>query len=72
MYVYLYNYHFKNCNIVLEKLITFFKDITLVTQCSINHLHHLIELIKVWNGPISCSIFVPNMVSGTNLNVNLN
>jgi len=36
-------------------------DITLVTQCSINHLHHLVDLVKVWNGPISCSIFVPNL-----------
>jgi len=44
----------------LEKKFSY-NDITLVTQCSINHLHHLIELIKVWNGPISCSIFVPNM-----------
>lgn len=50
-----------------EKILICFKDITLVTQCSINHLHHLVDLVKVWNGPISCSIFVPNLVSIANI-----
>lgn len=37
-----------------------YQDVTLVTQCSVNHLHHLAELAQKWNGPISCSVFVPN------------
>uniref|UniRef100_H2ZCX2 Beta-1,4-glucuronyltransferase 1 n=1 Tax=Ciona savignyi TaxID=51511 RepID=H2ZCX2_CIOSA len=35
-------------------------DVSLATQCSINHLHHLVELLDRWNGPVSCSVFVPN------------
>ena len=27
-----------------------------------NHLHHLVDLTDTWNGPVSCSIFVPNEV----------
>ncbi|XP_063237679.1 beta-1,4-glucuronyltransferase 1-like isoform X2 [Bacillus rossius redtenbacheri] len=33
-------------------------DITLVTQCSVNHLHHLVALAQRWQGPISVSVFV--------------
>nr|CAD7411242.1 unnamed protein product [Timema cristinae] len=32
-------------------------DIALVTQCSFNHLHHLIPLAQRWQGPISVSVF---------------
>jgi len=37
-----------------------YQDVTLTTQCSVNHLHHLVDLTDTWNGPVSCSIFVPN------------
>ncbi|KAK3595021.1 hypothetical protein CHS0354_003748 [Potamilus streckersoni] len=33
------------------------QDVTIVTQCSSNHLHHLLTLSKIWNGPISVSVF---------------
>ncbi|KAL3872981.1 hypothetical protein ACJMK2_036146 [Sinanodonta woodiana] len=33
------------------------QDVTIVTQCSSNHLHHLLTLSKTWNGPISVSVF---------------
>ncbi|XP_078491692.1 beta-1,4-glucuronyltransferase 1 [Ciona intestinalis] len=37
-----------------------FYDVSLATQCSVNHLHHLVELLDRWDGPVSCSVFVPN------------
>lgn len=36
------------------------EDVTLATQCSANHLHHVIELAKRWSGPISVAVFGPN------------
>lgn len=32
-------------------------DISLVTQCSFNHLHHLVTLSQRWQGPISVAVF---------------
>lgn len=32
-------------------------DVSIVTQCSSNHLHHLIDLSRRWNGPISVAVF---------------
>ena len=32
-------------------------DVTLVTQCSSNHLHHLAELSERWKGPVSVAVF---------------
>ncbi|XP_071962217.1 beta-1,4-glucuronyltransferase 1-like [Antedon mediterranea] len=32
-------------------------DLTIVTQCSVNHLYHLIELSEEWEGPISVAVF---------------
>lgn len=37
-----------------------YDDVTLATQCSANHLHHLVMLAKRWSGPISVSVFAPN------------
>ncbi|CAK8679655.1 unnamed protein product [Clavelina lepadiformis] len=37
-----------------------FHDVTIATQCSINHLHHLVELVERWGGPVSCAVFAPN------------
>ena len=34
-------------------------DVTLVTQCSVNNMHHLIETLHRWTGPISVSVFAP-------------
>ena len=28
------------------------EDVTLATQCSANHLHHVIELAKRWSGRV--------------------
>lgn len=32
-------------------------DVSIVTQCSSSHIHHLAELSENWNGPISVSVF---------------
>lgn len=32
-------------------------DVTVVTQCSSNHLHHLVELSERWRGPVSVAVF---------------
>ncbi|KAL8590087.1 hypothetical protein ACOMHN_034318 [Nucella lapillus] len=32
-------------------------DITLVTQCSSSHLHHLVEMSERWKGPVSVAVF---------------
>ena len=34
-------------------------DVTIVTQCSANHLLHLISLREAWLGPISVAVFAP-------------
>ena len=34
-----------------------YKDVTLVTQCSLHHLGHIVELVERWKGPVSLSIF---------------
>ncbi|XP_078001320.1 beta-1,4-glucuronyltransferase 1-like [Glandiceps talaboti] len=34
-------------------------DVTIVTQCSVNNLHHLQVLAERWIGPISVAIFSP-------------
>nr|CAB3224860.1 N-acetyllactosaminide beta-1,3-N-acetylglucosaminyltransferase [Phallusia mammillata] len=34
-------------------------DVTLVTQCSVNNLHYLIQTNWHWYGPISVALFVP-------------
>lgn len=33
------------------------RDVSIVTQCSSNHLHHLVELSERWKGPISVAVF---------------
>ena len=35
-------------------------DVTLVTQCSVNHMHHLIGLSERWQGPMSVTVFAPD------------
>lgn len=35
------------------------KDVTLVTQCSMNNLHYLIDMASRWKGPLSVAIFTP-------------
>ena len=37
-----------------------FNDVTLATQCSCNHLHHVVMLTERWSGPISVAVFAPN------------
>ncbi|KAI0214096.1 hypothetical protein LSAT2_000811 [Lamellibrachia satsuma] len=32
-------------------------DVSIVSQCSANHLLHLISLVEVWQGPISVAVF---------------
>ena len=34
-------------------------DVTLVTQCSVNNLHYIVETLSRWKGPISVAIFGP-------------
>lgn len=34
-------------------------DITLVTHCSVDRLHHMIDIIDTWDGPMSVSIYAP-------------
>ena len=33
---------------------------TLATQCSANHLHHVVMQITRWSGPISVAVFAPD------------
>ena len=37
--------------------------VTLVTHCSVNHIHHLIELSRWWQGPVSVAVFIPQEYS---------
>jgi len=37
-----------------------YDDVTLATQCSANHLHHVVMQINRWTGPISVAVFAPN------------
>ena len=32
-------------------------DVTLVSQCSLNHIHHIAHLSKRWPGPVSVAVF---------------
>lgn len=34
-------------------------DVTLVTHCTSNHLHYLLDLTTHWKGPLSLAVFVP-------------
>ena len=34
-------------------------DVSLVTQCSINNLKYLLDLLDRWSGPVSVSVFTP-------------
>lgn len=34
-------------------------DVTLVTHCTSNHLHYLLDLTEHWKGPISLAVFIP-------------
>jgi len=34
-------------------------DVTLLTQCSVNNLHYVTEMLQRWDGPISVALFVP-------------
>lgn len=38
-----------------------YEDVTLATQCSANHLHHVVMLAERWSGPISVAVFGPNL-----------
>ena len=39
-------------------------DITLVTQCSLNHLHHLFNITSLWSGTMSIALFIyPHQIS---------
>ena len=40
-----------------------FHDITLASQCSINHMHHVVNLVERWTGPISIAVFAPDQDS---------
>lgn len=35
------------------------RDVTLVTQCSVDYLHYIIDLVEAWDGPLSVAIFAP-------------
>lgn len=37
-------------------------DVTLVTHCTSNHLHYLLDLAKHWKGPISLGMFCCSFV----------
>ncbi|PNF18583.1 hypothetical protein B7P43_G06247 [Cryptotermes secundus] len=32
-------------------------DIALVSQCSFNHLHHIVPMVQRWQGPVSVAVF---------------
>ena len=33
--------------------------VTLVTQCSVDHIYHLVNLVERWTGPVSLAMFAP-------------
>lgn len=37
--------------------------VTLVSQCSINHIHRILDLSNAWHGPLSITIFVTELSS---------
>ena len=37
------------------------KDVTFVTHCTIDKLHHLMEMSEKWDGPMSVSVFAPGL-----------
>ena len=37
-------------------------NVTLVTHCTSNHLHYLLDLTKHWKGPISLGVFCCSLV----------
>eukprot|EP00117_Sycon_ciliatum_P019366 scpid60272/ scgid17575/ N-acetyllactosaminide beta-1,3-N-acetylglucosaminyltransferase; I-beta-1,3-N-acetylglucosaminyltransferase; Poly-N-acetyllactosamine extension enzyme; UDP-GlcNAc:betaGal beta-1,3-N-acetylglucosaminyltransferase 1 len=52
-------------NIVMATNSTTQDDVTLVTQCTPSHLHHLVDIAERWNGPISVAVFVQGREMGT-------
>lgn len=49
-------------NIIKSKTSSLLSDdagaaVTLVSQCSVNHLHHVLDLANSWQGPISVALF---------------
>lgn len=44
-----------------------FHYITLISQCSVNNLFHLLNILDCWDGPVSLSLFLPWKHSRTGL-----
>ena len=38
-----------------------FHDVTIATQCSINHMHHIVHLTNRWTGHLSVAVFAPGI-----------
>ncbi|EDO35157.1 predicted protein, partial [Nematostella vectensis] len=36
-------------------------DVVLVTHCTVNHLHYLLDIVEHWQGPISVAVVVPGL-----------
>ena len=45
---------------IMNAYISFILGVTLVTQCSVDHLYHLPALTERWSGPISIAVFAPD------------
>lgn len=33
--------------------------LTLITHCSVNHFHKVFEILKIWDGPVVVSVYIP-------------
>lgn len=53
--------YFKNATTLADSFTDTYdgKDITLISQCSVDNLHYLIDTAERWRGPISIAVFTP-------------
>ncbi|XP_072025793.1 beta-1,4-glucuronyltransferase 1-like [Amphiura filiformis] len=53
----IYPYYMKSATMDTRDVHKEYKDVTLVTQCSLHHLAHIVDLVDRWRGPLSVAIF---------------
>ena len=53
----IYPYYMKSTSMDFRDVHKEYKDVTLVTQCSLHHLAHIVDLVDRWKGPVSVAIF---------------
>ncbi len=53
----IYPYYMKSATMDTRDVHKEYKDVTLVTQCSLHHLAHIVDLVDRWRGPLSVAVF---------------